>query len=62
MTRSVDGFVRQYDIRMGRLIRDNFAAPVTSIALSNDGQCLLTSTLNSTIRVLDKPTGELLST
>ena len=34
--------------------------PVTSVQLSNDKNCLLVSTLDNTLRLLDKETGECL--
>ena len=58
---SVDGKVRNYDIRMGKLHADCIGQPVTSVSFTRDGQCVLTSTLDDTIRLLDKDTGELLN-
>lgn len=34
--------------------------PITSICFSKDGQCTLAASLDSTLRLLDKETGELL--
>ena len=34
--------------------------PITCICFSRDGQCTLVSSLDSTLRLLDKDTGELL--
>jgi mitogen-activated protein kinase organizer 1 len=45
---------------MGRLVADFVDAPATSVAVSRDGNCVLVSTLNSVLRLLDKDTGELL--
>jgi mitogen-activated protein kinase organizer 1 len=61
LCRSVDCKVRNYDIRMGSLVTDYLGEPVTSVAFSQDSQCVLSSTLDSTIRLLDKETGELLN-
>ena len=61
VTRSVDGKVRNYDIRMGQLHVDCIGQAVTSVSFTKDGQCLLASTLDDTIRLLDKDTGELLN-
>lgn len=58
---SVDGRVRCYDLRVGAMYQDYLRDPVTSVAFSHDQNCVLASTLNSTIRLLDKETGELLS-
>ncbi|XP_069783601.1 WD repeat domain-containing protein 83 [Narcine bancroftii] len=57
---SVDGRVRRYDLRMGQLIADFIGSPITSVCFSRDGQCTLSSSLDSTLRLLDKETGELL--
>uniref|UniRef100_A0A4W3HHP5 WD repeat domain-containing protein 83 n=1 Tax=Callorhinchus milii TaxID=7868 RepID=A0A4W3HHP5_CALMI len=57
---SVDGRVRRYDLRVGRLLTDYVASPITSVCFSKDGQCTLISSLDSTLRLLDKETGELL--
>lgn len=61
LTASVDGSVRTYDIRMGSMHADYLQDPVTSACFSRDKQCILAATLNSTIRLLDKETGELLA-
>jgi mitogen-activated protein kinase organizer 1 len=59
---SVDGTVRRFDVRMGRAYTDEVHHPVTSVAASHDGLCVLAACLDSTLRLLDKSTGELLST
>jgi len=61
LTGSVDGFVRDYDIRMGILREDEIGPPVTSVNISGDDNCILISTLDNTIRLLDRVTGHLLS-
>eukprot|EP00850_Spirogloea_muscicola_P008092 SM000042S15359 [mRNA] locus=s42:552851:555388:- [translate_table: standard] len=58
---SVDGSVRSLDIRMGRVVSDHLGRPVTSVSLSNDGNCVLAGCLDSTVRLLDKASGELLN-
>jgi len=58
---SVDGEVRSYDIRMGAMNSDFLKDPVTSVSFSHDKNCILASTLNSTIRLLDKQSGEMLA-
>ncbi|KAK1153717.1 WD repeat domain-containing protein 83-like [Acipenser oxyrinchus oxyrinchus] len=60
LTGSVDGRVRRYDLRMGQLHSDFVDSPVTCVCFSKDGQCTLSSSLDSTLRLLDKDTGELL--
>lgn len=57
---SYDGHVRVYDVRMGKTTVDVLAHPVTSVRCSADGNALLTSTLDSYIRVLDRADGKLL--
>lgn len=57
---SVDGTVRTFDIRMGRELVDDLKQPVNCISLSNDANCILANCLDSTLRLLDRTTGELL--
>ncbi|KAL8139178.1 hypothetical protein V2J09_005179 [Rumex salicifolius] len=57
---SVDGTVRTFDIRIGREISDNLGSPVNCISLSNDTNCILANCLDSTLRLLDRSSGELL--
>lgn len=54
---SVDGSVRRFDIRMGRMYVDELAHPVTCVAMSHDGLCVLAACLDSTLRLLDKVRG-----
>ncbi|KAL1515603.1 hypothetical protein AB1Y20_002222 [Prymnesium parvum] len=58
---SIDGCVRTYDLRQGALSVDSFGLPVTHLALSHDGNCLLAATLDSTLRLLDKANGQMLT-
>ncbi|CAB1344444.1 unnamed protein product [Coregonus sp. 'balchen'] len=60
LTGSVDGRVRRYDLRMGQLHVDFINSPITCVCFSADAQCTLTSSLDSTVRLLDKSTGEML--
>ncbi|KAK5645938.1 hypothetical protein RI129_004402 [Pyrocoelia pectoralis] len=60
LTGSVDCSVRRYDLRNGSCHVDFVGAPVTSVSFSRDGQCILVSSSDNTIRLLDKNTGELL--
>ncbi|KAL4994609.1 WD40-repeat-containing domain protein [Aspergillus recurvatus] len=57
---SYDGRARVYDIRMGRTTVDVLGNPITSVRCSADGNALLTSTLDSRIRMLDRDDGKLL--
>ncbi|XP_072346890.1 WD repeat domain-containing protein 83 [Scyliorhinus torazame] len=57
---SVDGRIRRYDLRMGQVFVDFIGSPISSVCWSRDGQCSLSSSLDFTLRLLDKETGELL--
>lgn len=59
---SVDGRVRTYDVRMGRLTTDVFPASVTSLCLSRDARTLLVGTLDSKVRLMDRRDGGCLRT
>lgn len=59
---SVDGTVRQFDIRMGMMFTDTTHDSVTGIAISHDGNCVLASCLDHSMKLLDKASGELLAT
>lgn len=58
---SLDGCVRQYDIRAGKMRTDKIGSTVMGATYSNDGNCILVSTLDNKVRLLDKMTGELLN-
>jgi len=58
---SIDGHVRVYDIRMGRLRTDNIQHPVTSVRFTEDCQAILVTSLDSTIRLIDSASGLLLN-
>ncbi len=47
---SVDGCVKRFDVRMGRAYADDLHHPVTCVALSHDGQCVLAACLDSKLR------------
>ncbi|CAK9082752.1 unnamed protein product [Durusdinium trenchii] len=57
MTGSADGGLRSYDVRQGQLVTDQLLQPIGSISVSNDGQCLLVSTLDNQIRLLEHSDG-----
>lgn len=57
---SIDGSVRIFDLRKGKLAIDIINTPVTHLAVSSDQNCVLAACLDSTLRLLDKATGELL--
>ena len=58
---SVDGWLRLYDIRMGKLQEDYLGEPITHICFSSDNQSVLVSTMDSVLRLLDKTSGQLLN-
>ncbi|XP_050306588.1 WD repeat domain-containing protein 83 isoform X5 [Anthonomus grandis grandis] len=60
LTGSVDCCVRRYDIRNGRCDTDFVGSAITSVSFSNDGQCILVSSADNVVRLLDKNGGELL--
>jgi len=57
---SVDGNIRMYDIRQGRVTCCDVGSPIVSLAVSDD--CLAASCLDGTIRLVEKDLGELLNT
>ncbi|KAI6232697.1 VID27 domain-containing protein [Aphelenchoides fujianensis] len=58
---SADGHVRLYDIREGRLFVDFVGESVTSVHLTDDGQCCLVSSMDGFVRLFDKTNGALLN-
>lgn len=61
LTGSIDGHTRLYDLRKGALLTDNIQHPVTAVRFTQDAQAFLTASLDSTIRLMDRPTGTLLN-
>lgn len=59
---SVDGRVRSYDIRVGRVTQDVVAAAVTSLAVSRDAKTMLVGSLDGQIRLMDRADGACLRT
>lgn len=57
---SVDGRVRAYDVRMGRVATDVVGASVTSVDLTRDGRAVLVGSLDSRVRLMDRDTGSCL--
>ncbi len=43
----IDGAIRTFDLRAGQVVEDQLHAPVTSIAISEDGNCILANCLSS---------------
>eukprot|EP00474_Spongospora_subterranea_P010754 CRZ11212.1 hypothetical protein [Spongospora subterranea] len=61
LTSSVDGCIRVYDMRAGRLTTDHMGEAITCLRVSADGNCVLVSLLNSTIRLFDRSNSDLLN-
>ena len=57
---SVDGCIRRYDLRKGELFVDHVARPIVDMAISRDSNCILVGCLDSTARLFEKDSGELL--
>ena len=60
-----DGKVRNYDLRLGKLVTDlitHDGSAVSSVSMTSDGQCYLVNTTKSedTIKLMDKTNGSLL--
>lgn len=60
VTGSVDGKLRLYDLRMGMMYVDTVGHSITSVRQTSDGNAILVSTLDSTIRLMDKSNGQML--
>lgn len=58
---SVDCFVRLYDLRACKVTSDFIGSVITYASLTRDGQCLVVSCSDNTIKLIDKDTGEMLS-
>ena len=62
---SVDGSVRSFDVRQGRVTTDQLGAPVTVLALSGDGALSLAALAGGAgggrLRLLDRASGRLLA-
>ncbi|TKR65223.1 hypothetical protein L596_025654 [Steinernema carpocapsae] len=52
---------RIYDLRTGKIFIDYMGDSVTSVKLTNDRQCLITSTMGGHIRMIEKANGQLLT-
>lgn len=57
---SIDGRVRCYDIRMGKVTVDLIGASVTSVMSTKQGDSVLVSALDSTVRLMDRQDGKCL--
>jgi mitogen-activated protein kinase organizer 1 len=50
-----------YDVRKSSIVMDKIGQAVTSVRLSNDKNCILASTLDNSISLFDKETGDRLA-
>lgn len=57
---SVDGTVRRFDVRMGQVTTDLVHHPVTCVAATKDGNCIVAACTDSCVRLLDRSGGDLL--
>lgn len=57
MTASIDGHVRQYDVRRGKILVDHFRESVVSACYTLDQQAYLCSSLDSIIHLVDVSMG-----
>ncbi|ROV92626.1 hypothetical protein VPNG_09876 [Cytospora leucostoma] len=57
---SVDGRVRSYDVRVGRVTVDVVGPSVTSLSLASDGKTVLVGSLDSRVRLMDRDSGSCL--
>eukprot|EP00668_Euglena_longa_P012517 GGOE01014972.1.p1 GENE.GGOE01014972.1~~GGOE01014972.1.p1 ORF type:complete len:310 (+),score=46.27 GGOE01014972.1:62-931(+) len=60
-TGCVDGYVRTFDVRQGKEMVECILRPITNVQVSADRNCLLVQTLDNTVRLMDRKTGELLN-
>uniref|UniRef100_A0A0B6ZG56 WD repeat domain-containing protein 83 n=1 Tax=Arion vulgaris TaxID=1028688 RepID=A0A0B6ZG56_9EUPU len=61
LTGSADSRIRRYDLRIGRLFSDSVGKAVSCVRFTRDGQCVLVSSTESSVKLLDKDTGEMLN-
>ncbi|XP_012937999.1 WD repeat domain-containing protein 83 [Aplysia californica] len=58
---SADSRIRRYDLRIGRMFTDFVGKPVSCVNFTRDGQCVLVSAQDTSIKLFDKDTGEMLN-
>ncbi|KAJ2901657.1 WD40 repeat-like protein [Zalerion maritima] len=59
---SVDGKVRSYDVRTGKVTADLVGSPITGLDLTRDGRSVLVSSLGEGVRLFDRADGTCLKT
>jgi len=58
---SVDGCIREYDLRKGQLRVDHVGHALVDLAVTRDSNCLLAGSLDSTLRLFERGSAELLA-
>ena len=53
LTGCVDGHMRRYDVRKGEMVADCLVHPITCVRFTHDGNCLLATCMDNTVRLLD---------
>lgn len=61
-TASLDGHIRTYDLRLGKMIEDLVGHPLTSLAQSKIGDTVLVASTDGKIRIFDTANGSCLQT
>lgn len=61
ITSSLDGCIRQNDLRAGIITNFKINTPITSLAISSDEQCFLIGCLDGIIRLIDVDNGDILA-
>jgi mitogen-activated protein kinase organizer 1 len=56
----VDGCLRIYDLRAGKLFSDSLSDPITHVSCTNDKKCALSMGIGGTIRLTELSSGQLL--
>ena len=57
---SVDGCLRTYDIRAGKVNEDSIRDPITCVRLTNDNKCAICTCIGGVIRLVSLSTGQIL--
>ncbi|KAK0069941.1 WD repeat domain-containing protein 83 [Biomphalaria pfeifferi] len=58
---SADSKVRRYDLRMGKMFSDYVGKPISCVRFTRDSQCVLVSSTDTTVKLIDKDSGEMLN-
>ncbi|XP_059140223.1 WD repeat domain-containing protein 83-like [Physella acuta] len=61
LTGSADCRVRRYDLRIGRMFSDFVGKAISCVRFTRDGQCILVGSTDTSIKLLDKDSGEMLN-